>query len=120
MPSLKTTITLLTPLIAMTFVLASPPNIIDRNAPLAACTPPSESTPTEQDNQGSSSTSSTVTPAAVFEIEVDGERKSCDYAFCDERGTSWCFYWHGVTAYDVSRGASPAETKVPMGLCGGN
>ncbi|KAG6142411.1 hypothetical protein E4U38_005468 [Claviceps purpurea] len=120
MPSLKTTITLLIPLIAMTFASAPPLNIIDRNAPLAACTPLSESTPTEDDDQGSSSTSSTVTSAAVLEIEVDGERKSCDYAFCDERGTSWCFYWHGVTAYDVSRGASPAETKVPLGLCGGH
>ncbi|KAG5969763.1 hypothetical protein E4U58_001089 [Claviceps cyperi] len=120
MPYLKTTITVLTPLIAMTFALVPPPNIIDRNAPLAACTPPSESTPTEENNQGSSSTFATVTPAAVLEIEVDGERKSCDYAFCDERGTSWCFYWHGVTAYDVSRGASPAETKVPIGPCGGN
>ncbi|KAG6008599.1 hypothetical protein E4U21_004239 [Claviceps maximensis] len=44
----------------------------------------------------------------------------CDNAFCDENGTSWCFYWEGVVTWDVSQGVSPAETRVPLGPCHGN
>ncbi|EQL02100.1 hypothetical protein OCS_02194 [Ophiocordyceps sinensis CO18] len=43
---------------------------------------------------------------------------TCDYSYCD--GTSsWCFYWGGVTSYDVNRGPVPGEMRAPLGPCGG-
>ncbi|KAG6031352.1 hypothetical protein E4U41_007598 [Claviceps citrina] len=63
----------------------------------------------------------TGTPAPSLGTSSGGEtRSSCDYSFCDERGTRWCYYWRGITAYDVSEGVVPAETKVALGPCVGN
>ncbi|RDA92215.1 hypothetical protein CP533_5711 [Ophiocordyceps camponoti-saundersi (nom. inval.)] len=42
---------------------------------------------------------------------------ACDYSYCDG-SSSWCFYWAGITSYDVSRGPVPGETRVPIGPCG--
>ncbi|KAG5993435.1 hypothetical protein E4U43_003494 [Claviceps pusilla] len=65
-----------------------------------------------------------TTPAAPAQPRpcsagTPGCRAACDYAFCDENGTSWCFYWYGVTGWDVSGGVHPAETRVPLGECHG-
>ncbi|RCI10314.1 hypothetical protein L249_8441 [Ophiocordyceps polyrhachis-furcata BCC 54312] len=42
---------------------------------------------------------------------------TCDYSYCDG-SSSWCFYWAGITSYDVSRGPVPGETRVGLGPCG--
>jgi hypothetical protein len=40
----------------------------------------------------------------------------CHYEYCDGK-TSWCFYWAGVTTYDVTLGPLPGETRTPLGHC---
>ncbi|KAJ6446323.1 multidrug resistance protein 1 [Purpureocillium lavendulum] len=42
---------------------------------------------------------------------------ACDYTYCDG-SSSWCFYWGGVTSYDMSRGPVPGETRIKLGPCG--
>jgi len=43
---------------------------------------------------------------------------SCGYKYCDELGTSWCFYYAEPTTYDPSRGPLPGVTRTPIGTCG--
>ncbi|KAH6654430.1 hypothetical protein BKA67DRAFT_535752 [Truncatella angustata] len=38
----------------------------------------------------------------------------CDNALCSE-GSRWCFYWAGVTSWDVSLGPIPGETHTILG-----
>jgi hypothetical protein len=40
----------------------------------------------------------------------------CHYRYC-ESSTSWCYYWAGVTGYDVSLGPLPGETRTALGVC---
>jgi hypothetical protein len=40
----------------------------------------------------------------------------CDNAFCSE-GSRWCFYWGGVSSYDVTLGPIPGETHTILGAC---
>ncbi|KAI1460610.1 hypothetical protein F4805DRAFT_369262 [Annulohypoxylon moriforme] len=40
----------------------------------------------------------------------------CDYSFCNQ-GTKVCFYWAGVTSWDVSRGPLPGEIPTMLGPC---
>lgn len=40
----------------------------------------------------------------------------CDYSYCDG-SVSWCFYWGGITSYDVSLGPVPGETRTSVGEC---
>lgn len=40
----------------------------------------------------------------------------CHFRYC-ESSTSWCYYWAGVTGYDVSLGPLPGETRTPLGMC---
>jgi hypothetical protein len=51
----------------------------------------------------------TTTPAPTFTI-------NCDNRYCDGT-TSWCFYWGGVTSYDLTLGPVPGETRTALGLC---
>ncbi|KAM4054795.1 hypothetical protein HRG_005617 [Hirsutella rhossiliensis] len=54
-----------------------------------------------------------TTPAPPAEVSMPA---TCDYSYCD--GTSsWCFYWGGVTSYDVDRGPVPGEIRAPLGPC---
>ncbi|KAF4505321.1 hypothetical protein G6O67_007281 [Ophiocordyceps sinensis] len=56
-----------------------------------------------------------TTPAPPAQVSMPA---TCDYSYCD--GTSsWCFYWGGVTSYDVNRGPVPGEMRAPLGPCGG-
>ncbi|KAI1393769.1 uncharacterized protein F4822DRAFT_424232 [Hypoxylon trugodes] len=40
----------------------------------------------------------------------------CDYSYC-ESGSEYCFYWAGVTSYDVSLGPVPGEVRTVIGTC---
>ncbi|KAI1213098.1 uncharacterized protein F4807DRAFT_457183 [Annulohypoxylon truncatum] len=40
----------------------------------------------------------------------------CEYSFCYQ-GTNVCFYWAGVTSWDVSRGPLPGEIPTMLGPC---
>ncbi|KAJ4391633.1 hypothetical protein N0V93_005252 [Gnomoniopsis smithogilvyi] len=40
----------------------------------------------------------------------------CNEEYCGEDGTSYCFYWAGVTTMG-QHGPEPGETRVPMGGC---
>ncbi|KAM5363118.1 hypothetical protein ACJZ2D_012168 [Fusarium nematophilum] len=42
----------------------------------------------------------------------------CDYKYCDERGTSWCFHFVPFTAIDPTLGPLPGETRTSIGPCG--
>ncbi|PHH73924.1 hypothetical protein CDD80_3458 [Ophiocordyceps camponoti-rufipedis] len=70
--------------------------------PAATSTPPSQAAPT-------TTTTTTAGPVSLPAV--------CDYSYCDGR-SSWCFYWAGITSYDISRGPVPGETRVPLGPCG--
>lgn len=60
----------------------------------------------------------TPPPAPVKTVPVkSGSSVSCNYRYCDG-STSWCFYWAGVTSYDVSLGPVPGETRTEIGSCG--
>ncbi|KAG5925580.1 hypothetical protein E4U42_004159 [Claviceps africana] len=61
---------------------------------------------------------SAAAPLRTTPAVTPAPRPTCDYAFCDENGSSWCFYWRGVTTWDASRGVLPGETRVPLGTCG--
>lgn len=50
-------------------------------------------------------------PTAEPEPTID-----CHYRYC-ESSTSWCFYWAGVTGYDISLGPIPGETRTSIGTC---
>ncbi|KAI1104643.1 hypothetical protein F4804DRAFT_306346 [Jackrogersella minutella] len=41
----------------------------------------------------------------------------CDYSYCDEQGDNVCFYWAGVTSWDVSLGPIPGEIPTTLGPC---
>ena len=41
---------------------------------------------------------------------------SCHYRYCDG-ATSWCFYWAGITAYDLTYGPIPGERRTEIGSC---
>ena len=43
--------------------------------------------------------------------------RQCDYTFCDQDGIIWCYVWDGVTAFDISLGPIPVETRVSLGWC---
>ncbi|OAA33061.1 hypothetical protein AAL_00526 [Moelleriella libera RCEF 2490] len=45
--------------------------------------------------------------------------QSCDYAYCDEYGSKWCYVWGGITGFDISKGPIPGETRIGIGLCSG-
>jgi hypothetical protein len=55
------------------------------------------------------------TPAPVPAMPVFTS-VDCHYKYCDGM-TSWCFYWAGVTTYDLSLGPLPGETRTPLGHC---
>ncbi|KAK9423536.1 hypothetical protein SUNI508_04017 [Seiridium unicorne] len=40
----------------------------------------------------------------------------CDEMFCSQ-GSQWCFYWGGVSSYDITRGPVPGETHTILGQC---
>jgi len=40
----------------------------------------------------------------------------CDHAYC-EAGTSYCFYWAGITSYDILSGPVPGEVRTTLGPC---
>lgn len=42
--------------------------------------------------------------------------KHCDQTLCSQ-GMKWCFYWGGITSYDVSQGPIPGETHTVLGSC---
>ncbi|KAF4977372.1 hypothetical protein FZEAL_6084 [Fusarium zealandicum] len=42
----------------------------------------------------------------------------CDYKYCDEYGTSWCFHFVPITTVDPTLGPLPGETRTSLGLCG--
>lgn len=42
----------------------------------------------------------------------------CDYKYCDEEGTSWCFHFVPFTTVDPTLGPLPGETRTSIGLCG--
>ncbi|KAF4463860.1 hypothetical protein FALBO_9312 [Fusarium albosuccineum] len=42
----------------------------------------------------------------------------CDYKYCDEKGTSWCFHFVPFTTIDPTLGPLPGETRTSIGLCG--
>lgn len=58
-----------------------------------------------------------TTSTAPVLTAAEAEPPSCDYTYCDEHGSKWCYLWGGVTAYDWSKGVIPAETRVPLGPC---
>lgn len=41
---------------------------------------------------------------------------SCHYKYCDG-STSWCLYWAGITAYDLTHGPQPGERRTDIGPC---
>ncbi|KJZ79018.1 hypothetical protein HIM_01791 [Hirsutella minnesotensis 3608] len=79
----------------------------------ASSTPPPPSAPTVS----TTASPAPPSPPAVSPSPTVSMPLMCDYAYCD--GTSsWCFYWAGVTSYDIFRGPVPGETRVPLGVCG--
>lgn len=40
----------------------------------------------------------------------------CDYSIC-EGGSNVCFYWAGMTSWDVSSGPVPGEVATTLGSC---
>lgn len=44
--------------------------------------------------------------------------RHCDYAYCDEVGTSWCFFFVPFTTIDPTKGPMPGETRSKIGPCG--
>ncbi|KID68558.1 hypothetical protein MAN_03414, partial [Metarhizium hybridum] len=58
------------------------------------------------------------------ESEVRGDvssrcRPDCQHTYCDEHEAMWCYVWGGVSAYDLSLGIIPGETRVYLGTCDG-
>lgn len=41
---------------------------------------------------------------------------SCDDAFCSE-GQRYCYYWGGMTSYELGKGPVPGETHTILGAC---
>lgn len=41
----------------------------------------------------------------------------CDHEYCDGE-ISWCFYWAGMTSYDINLGPQPGEVRTSVGQCG--
>ncbi|PFH54898.1 hypothetical protein XA68_12498 [Ophiocordyceps unilateralis] len=62
-------------------------------------------------------TSPTESASSTTAPPVISLPSACDYSYCDG-SSSWCFYWAGITSYDISRGPVPGETRVPLGPCG--
>lgn len=92
---------------AAVFVTAAPaapttPPALDPQAVLAAADDPAPTPPPPADEPE---------PEPEPEPSID-----CHYRYC-ESSTSWCFYWGGVTGYDVSRGPIPGETRTSLGTC---
>ena len=57
-------------------------------------------------------------PEPVFPVPTSTSLTfDCSYEYCDGQ-TSWCFYWGGITGYDVSLGPLPGEVRTSIGLCG--
>lgn len=51
-------------------------------------------------------------------LAADPEPNSidCHKRYC-ESSTLWCFYWAGMTGYDVSLGPLPGETRTSVDTC---
>ncbi|KAI2465521.1 hypothetical protein F4781DRAFT_20922 [Annulohypoxylon bovei var. microspora] len=58
----------------------------------------------------------TTLPPSIFEPSTSSFTGKCEYSYCYE-GTNVCFYWAGVTSWDVSRGPLPGEIPTMLGPC---
>lgn len=87
-------------------------------ATLVTAAPAAPTTPPALDPQAllaADDPAPTLPPPPADEPEPDPSI-DCHYRYC-ESSTSWCFYWGGVTGYDVSRGPIPGETRTSLGTC---
>ncbi|KAI0902140.1 hypothetical protein F4806DRAFT_490612 [Annulohypoxylon nitens] len=55
-------------------------------------------------------------PPQPLESTTTSFTGKCEYSFCNQ-GTNICFYWAGVTSWDVSRGPLPGEIPTMLGPC---
>ncbi|KAI1096561.1 hypothetical protein F5B19DRAFT_488517 [Rostrohypoxylon terebratum] len=55
-------------------------------------------------------------PPQPLESSTSSFTGKCEYSFCDQ-GTDVCFYWAGVTSWDVSRGPLPGVIPTMLGPC---
>ncbi|KAI1467102.1 uncharacterized protein F4812DRAFT_465212 [Daldinia caldariorum] len=86
--------------------------------------PPTSSTPTLTPftNQTTSETARLLTTTAPPLSSTSSSRSRssftghCDYSFCNS-GSKVCFYWAGITSWDVSRGPVPGEVPTIIGTC---
>ncbi|KAM0434488.1 hypothetical protein ACHAPT_003584 [Fusarium lateritium] len=56
--------------------------------------------------------------APVITAATPTSTLKCDYKYCDEQGTSWCFHFVPFTTIDPTLGPLPGETRTSIGLCG--
>ncbi|KAI1799509.1 hypothetical protein F4811DRAFT_568137 [Daldinia bambusicola] len=79
-------------------------------------------TPTPFTNQTTSETAPQLTTTPPFSSSASSSRTRssftgyCDYSYCNS-GSKVCFYWAGITSWDVSRGPVPGEVPTIIGTC---